>query len=208
MVIQKILKKYLTYFPESSTELSLASKQCNTSKDELELIDRKNFVGHFTSSVFVVYPSKVLLLKHKSLNILLQPGGHIESSDADPYASALRELKEETGIDPKYLQYEPLIPTDHVVPFHINSHYIPENKSKHELGHYHHDLEYLFTADNMIDIQVDKNESLGFEWFDWKDFCAQKHFQDVAPKIEEMVSRRSANKFFFKVQQEALKSLQ
>lgn len=209
MTIKKILEKYIIHFPESNADLSLASKQCSVSVSDAELISRKNFVGHFTSSVFVVCPkkNKVLLLRHKSLNMLLQPGGHIESTDVSPYASAIRELREETGIDANHLQYEPLITTDHMIPLHINSHYIPENKAKHEPGHYHHDLEYLFVVDELVEIRVDKNESTGFGWFDWREFCVQKHFQDIAPKIEEIISGRSASKVLFKVQQGALKDL-
>ena len=52
----------------------------------------------FTASVYIVRDNKVLLHVHKSLNIWLPPGGHIEL-DEDPNEAAIREAKEETGLD-------------------------------------------------------------------------------------------------------------
>jgi 8-oxo-dGTP pyrophosphatase MutT (NUDIX family) len=52
----------------------------------------------FTASVFIVHEGKVLLHLHKKLNRWLQPGGHIEL-DEGPLEAAIREVKEETGLD-------------------------------------------------------------------------------------------------------------
>ncbi|SHJ99523.1 ADP-ribose pyrophosphatase YjhB, NUDIX family [Anaerobranca californiensis DSM 14826] len=53
---------------------------------------------HFTVAVFVVHQNKVLLLKHKKLKMWLPPGGHIEDNEI-PDEAAVREVKEETGLD-------------------------------------------------------------------------------------------------------------
>lgn len=52
----------------------------------------------FTVSIYIVRANKVLLHRHKVLGIWLSPGGHIEL-DEDPNEAALREAKEETGLD-------------------------------------------------------------------------------------------------------------
>lgn len=52
----------------------------------------------FTASVFIVHEKKVLLHLHKKLRKWLQPGGHIEL-DEGPLEAAIREVKEETGLD-------------------------------------------------------------------------------------------------------------
>lgn len=54
----------------------------------------------FVSEVFVVYNNKVLLRKHDKYNIWLSVGGHIEL-DEDPVQAAIREVKEEVGLDIK-----------------------------------------------------------------------------------------------------------
>jgi ADP-ribose pyrophosphatase YjhB (NUDIX family) len=52
----------------------------------------------FTVEVFIVYKNKVLLRKHDKYKIWLAVGGHIEL-DEDPNQAAVREVKEEVGLD-------------------------------------------------------------------------------------------------------------
>jgi 8-oxo-dGTP pyrophosphatase MutT (NUDIX family) len=52
----------------------------------------------FTVAIFVVQRGKVLIIHHRSLDKWLPLGGHIEL-DEDPEAAALREAKEESGLD-------------------------------------------------------------------------------------------------------------
>ena len=52
----------------------------------------------FTVDVYVVYKNKVLLRKHDKHKIWLVLGGHIEL-DEDPVQAAIREVKEEVGLD-------------------------------------------------------------------------------------------------------------
>jgi 8-oxo-dGTP pyrophosphatase MutT (NUDIX family) len=52
----------------------------------------------FTVALFVVRGTEVLLVHHRKLNRWLPLGGHIEL-DEDPETAALREGKEESGLD-------------------------------------------------------------------------------------------------------------
>ena len=52
----------------------------------------------FTVEVFIVHNNKVLLRMHDKHKIWLSVGGHIEL-DEDPIQAALREVKEEVGLD-------------------------------------------------------------------------------------------------------------
>ncbi len=52
----------------------------------------------FCSETFIVYKDTVLLRKHDKLKIWLSVGGHIEL-DEDPNQAAIREVKEEVGLD-------------------------------------------------------------------------------------------------------------
>ena len=56
-----------------------------------ELID-------FTAEVFVVHGDRVLLRRHDKLGIWLSVGGHVEL-DEDPTEAAVREVREEVGLD-------------------------------------------------------------------------------------------------------------
>src|ERR1041385_5443319 len=60
----------------------------------------------FTVAIFVVQAGKVLLVHHRKLDQWLPLGGHIEL-DEDPEAAALREAKEESGLEVELLGERP-----------------------------------------------------------------------------------------------------
>ena len=180
--ILKLLEVYQQTCPaEEGTTKLFAEYLART--DESALYTRKNFDGHITTSAFVIDAggTEILLLRHKSLNRWLQPGGHVEADDS-LLLSALREAEEETGIPIKELRNIPIILNSHV-PFDIDSHYIPPNPKKHEDGHYHHDLRYLFiyTGDGKISFNAD--ESRGLKWVKFNELLDDATFGHVVKKI-------------------------
>jgi 8-oxo-dGTP pyrophosphatase MutT (NUDIX family) len=60
----------------------------------------------FTVAIFVVHAGKILLIHHRKLDKWLPLGGHIEL-DEDPEQAALREAKEESGLDVELLGERP-----------------------------------------------------------------------------------------------------
>ena len=60
----------------------------------------------FTVAIFVVRDGKVLVIHHKKLDRWLPLGGHIEL-DEDPEQAALRETKEESGLDVELIGERP-----------------------------------------------------------------------------------------------------
>jgi 8-oxo-dGTP pyrophosphatase MutT (NUDIX family) len=60
----------------------------------------------FTVAIFVVHDGKVLLVHHRKLDKWLPLGGHIELEE-DPEEAALREAKEESGLDVELLGERP-----------------------------------------------------------------------------------------------------
>lgn len=186
MQIKSLYDRYINNHAEDVTKLKLLKEQL-TQNDQC-ITSRKNFVGHITASAFIINPHtrQVLLLQHKTLGKLLQPGGHIENSDTSFTGAALREVKEETGLNPKDLILKPELHTSPDVPFHIDSHYIPENPRKNEPGHYHHDFRYLYVT-TKTDVTIDSNESTGFQWIDWDAFAENPLFAPIINRIERLI---------------------
>ena len=60
----------------------------------------------FTVAIFVVADDQVLLIHHRKLDKWLPLGGHIEL-DEDPEQAAVREAKEESGLDVELLGERP-----------------------------------------------------------------------------------------------------
>ena len=60
----------------------------------------------FTVAIFVVHQARVLLIHHRKLNKWLPLGGHVEL-DEDPEIAALREAREESGLEVELLGERP-----------------------------------------------------------------------------------------------------
>lgn len=185
--IKDLYNKYIKIYPESMAELKRLNTQL-TQGDPI-IASRSNFTGHATASAFIVNPEtrQILLLHHRGLGKLLQPGGHIDESDTSPINAALRETFEETGVSPDRLRL--VTPSDKhpETPLHIDSHHIPANRKKREPEHYHHDFRYLFTTDE-LDIDIDATESIGFEWVDWSIFKNLDDHKSVAARISLLIN--------------------
>ena len=183
--IKPVFEKYTRLYPEEVADLSLLAEQLDGRDD---ITSRKNFVGHVTASGFVIneITGQVLLLEHKTLAKLLQPGGHIELEDTSFIDAVLRELEEETGLTSADLLLRPVVSRDTDVPFDINTHTIPENPKKGEPAHFHHDFRYIYTTKEN-NIKVDDSESNGYKWVDWEDFIESPNFIHLANKIRSLL---------------------
>ena len=102
-------------------------------------LSREQPRAHFTASAFVVDASgeRTCLVAHAKLGRLLQPGGHVEEVDATFEDAALREAREETGLE---LAFHPSAPR----PFDLDVHEIPELSG--EPSHFHLDVRYLLVG--------------------------------------------------------------
>ena len=114
--------------------------------------DRASDHVHVTGSAIVVGPRGVVLLRHKRLGFWLQPGGHIDAGES-PWEAALREAREETGLDVGFVNDgEPQL-------VHVDVH-------AGGRGHTHLDLRYLIDGGD-ADPAPPADESQEIGWFDW-----------------------------------------
>lgn len=184
--ILSLLDLYISHFPAEAQSIQLFADFMRH-VEEGNLINRKNFGGHITTSAFIIDQrrSEMLLLKHKSLNRWLQPGGHVENTDNSLVESALREAVEETGISADELMHSPAGDIA-AMPFDIDSHYIPANNKKMEAGHYHHDLRYVFIYNGARDNEFNADEATGMRWVPFAELDAM--FTAVVEKIRHHLS--------------------
>lgn len=119
-----------------------------------DAFDSSRFEGHVTASAFVICSdaSHVLLTHHAKLDCWLQLGGHCDG-ERDPAAVALREAREESGLDE--------IRSIKGGIFDIDVHQISEHRGTP--AHLHYDIRYLFKADRFADLTLSR-ESKALAW--------------------------------------------
>ena len=106
---------------------------------------------HITGSAIVVGDRGVVLHRHKRLNMWLQPGGHIEDGEV-PAEAALREAREETGLEVRHPSSGPWL-------VHLDVHPGPR-------GHTHLDVRYVVYAEDAEPAPA-AGESQEVAWFGW-----------------------------------------
>ncbi len=181
--LQEIFAAYLSLYPHE-IERQKSFKDFIEHAAFEDLYHRKNFNGHITASAFIVdrNQAQMLLIRHKRLNRWLQPGGHVDYTDASILAAAFRETFEETNIDKRDLEWiSPPFPFN--VPADIDSHVIPENESKQEKEHVHHDFRFLFLHKGEKNVQINPVEITHYQWQDIRTLSGSPEFAGLAEKI-------------------------
>jgi 8-oxo-dGTP pyrophosphatase MutT (NUDIX family) len=131
----------------------------------------------FTVAIFVVHDGKILLIHHRKLDKWLPLGGHIEL-DEDPEIAALREAKEESGLDVELLGERP--PTTEsgtralIAPRFLDIHRITET-------HEHIGMIYWARPKNNPDTKLAEAEHHDIRW------CSAKELDALQPAMSNAV---------------------
>ena len=115
----------------------------------------------FTASVYVVFNGKVALHLHKKLGIWLPPGGHIEL-DEDPNIAALREVKEEIGLDIELVGNEPLPAGDDPTEQELIP---PKFLNRHNFNATHEHIDLVYFGRATTDVVVPEEPGAKVRWF-------------------------------------------
>ena len=183
-LIINILDRYFVLYSNEVNRLEKFKDFINNSTDE-ELSDWNNFNGHIVASAFIYAKNekKLLLVYHNDFNMYVYPGGHMEFDDNTPLEAAIREIKEETGLD--NLE-QVVIGDDILVPIDIDIHNIEYNEKLDLPRHYHFDFRYLFVVDDIKDITLDSEELSDYKWVSIKD--VEDKFGGVLDKVKRIVN--------------------
>ncbi len=120
------------------------------------------------STVYIIEPisKKMLFIKHKKLNKWLPPGGHVEYGET-PDATAIREVKEETGLDIKLVGEKMPDERGYVRPIGIQSNI--------NLGKQHIDIIYYSIYNGKLDdVLIDLKETDGIKWFSKEEILSEE----------------------------------
>ena len=153
---QELLNRLRAYRTRFAEEAAYVQRTLGFVEEHEDCFHCDLWPGHVTGSAWVVNPTRdhVLLLHHKKHDQWFQPGGHADG-DGDVQRVALREVSEETGLDPKHILL--LSPEIFDVDIHTidASHWGPR--------HQHFDVRFLIEIDDRTPIPGN-DESHDIRW--------------------------------------------
>ena len=151
----EILDRYESVYPGEEGTVARMRELVTTHQD---CFDRACPPGHITASCWILSADhkSALLTHHAKLGRWLQLGGHADG-DPDPFSVALREAREESGMETFLEPSGQEVP----LPLDIDIHQIPARGE--EAAHLHHDLRYLLIAGPDQALQISA-ESKDLRW--------------------------------------------
>ncbi|MEU6562622.1 NUDIX hydrolase [Nocardia nova] len=154
--ISAALAAYLQNHPDEAEQLA---EPMHLLREGQDFAWRRTFPMHVTAGALLVRGEEILLVEHRAYGMILQPGGHLEPSDSSLTQAALRELAEETGLDPVRVSLASPIPA------YVEYGLVPARPTKDEPEHYHLDIGFAFatTEADVGDIQA--SEVTGAAWY-------------------------------------------
>ncbi len=114
---------------------------------------------HFTATTYIVFNDKVLLHLHKKLGCLLPVGGHIDRDEL-PEQAAIREVKEECGLDVLLHRTKISDSIEGVEQLHMPMHLLLEDINPH-----HQHIDFIYYAKTETDKLIPEHGEM--ERFMW-----------------------------------------
>ncbi len=155
------------YHPKNEQERVDQKAMIAFIEDHKDALYRENLVAHVTSSAIVVNHTmdKVLFIHHNIYNAWGWVGGH-NDGDADLLSVAIKEAKEETGV-------EHIVPVDRDILMldiiHVSNHI---KHGKYVGDHLHLNVTYLLEASEEELLSHNPSENSDVRWF-WIDECLE-----------------------------------
>ncbi|WP_058995168.1 NUDIX hydrolase [Haloarcula sp. CBA1127] len=123
---------------------------------------------HFVATVYVVSDGSVALHEHSKLDMWLPAGGHIDRDEL-PHEAALRETREELGLDVDLIAPQQDIESETVQSMPQPQHFLLEDinvNAEGDVGHQHIDFIFYGRAESR-DITPGPGEqpAADWEWF-------------------------------------------
>ena len=159
-----LIKDIENYIPVNEQEVNDKKVMLDYMKNTSDYLTRENKIAHFTASIWTVNKerTKTLMVYHNIYDSWSWIGGHADGEE-DLAKVALRELKEETGIEKATLVSKDIFSLEILtVDGHIK-------RGKYVPSHLHLNITYLAEAEEEQNLVINEEENKGVKWFSFED---------------------------------------
>ena len=184
MEIRQLLADYSPFNEQEEKDRELMLRYLDQFDD---LFKRENQLAHFTASSWVVNRdrTKVLMVYHNIYQSWAWMGGHMDG-ETDFLATAIRETREETGIE----QVRPI--SQELFSLEILSVDGHVKNGKQVGTHVHLNLTYLLEADETQQTSVKPDENSGVAWMGLAEAptkCSEPYTRIIYAKLNDKLNR-------------------
>ena len=185
-LLKNQIEKYTPYNEQEENDKKVMLEYMNIFDN---LLTRENEVAHFTASSWVVNKerTKVLMIYHKIYDSWTWTGGHADG-DTDLLYTAVREVKEETGVENVNILDEDIFSLESIC---VNGHI---KRGKYVSSHIHFNLTYLLEVDEKEELKIKEDENNGVKWIpinDIDEYCSEQWMKDkIYPKLIKKLNAR------------------
>lgn len=154
--LKKQIEKYVSYNEQEERDKEVMLDYLNRYDN---ILTRDNKFAHFTASSWTVNKdrTKVLMIHHNIYKSWAWTGGHADG-ESDLLGTAIRELKEETGIKNVKVVNDNIFSLEVAC---VNGHF---KNGKYVTSHVHLNLTYLLEVDEKEVLKKQKEENSGVKW--------------------------------------------
>lgn len=185
MNLKEKIENYVPYNEQEEKDKQTILKYINTFDD---ILTRNNEFAHFTVSAWAVNKekTKVLMIYHNIYKSWAWTGGHADG-ESDLLATAIRELKEETGVKNVKILNDNIFSLEIAC---VNGHI---KNGKYVSSHVHLNLTYLLEADENEILKIKEDENSGVKWVNIEDVEKVSNEKWIVENIYKKLNEKLKN---------------
>lgn len=186
MELKEQIENYKPYNEQEEKDKQTMLKYINTFDD---VLTRNNEFAHFTASSWVVNKerTKVLMIYHNIYKSWAWTGGHADG-ETDLLKTAIRELKEETGVENVKVLNDGIFSLEIIC---VNGHI---KRGKYVSSHVHLNLSYLLEVDEKELLKIKEDENSGVKWINIEDIEKVVNEKWVMDNVYRKLNEKLKNK--------------